>query len=162
MAKAQPKVSELVEILLQQVAVLEKSVNQNSQTQILLSKKMENIIVKVNVSELHTLEQTYRGNLQNDFEIFYQQIEKNKVELLNVHKSVSSKRLLYLIFLNIFLFLTTGFSVYIAIKKSVLKSDFELLKSEKNTLKNNLENVELFFNKNPKIAKQYEKWNKSK
>ncbi len=63
---------------------------------------------------------------------------------MKVHKSISSKRLFYLIFLNIFLFLVSGFSVYIAIKNSVLKSDFELLRNEKITLRNNLENVELF------------------
>ncbi len=55
---------------MQQVAVLEKSVNQNSQTQILLSKRIENIIVKVNISELLMLEEAYRGNLQNDFNGF--------------------------------------------------------------------------------------------
>lgn len=162
MAKAQPKVSELVEILLQQVAVLEKSVNQNNQTQMLLSKKIENIIIKVNVSELRTLEQTYRGNLQNDFNGFHQQMEKNNVELLKVHKNVSSKRLFYLIFLNIFLILSTGTAVYIAIKKSVLKADFELLVQENNKLQDNLNNVKLFFNENPKATKQYKNWNKSK
>lgn len=160
MAKAQPKVSELVEILLQQVVVLEKSVNQNSQTQILLSKRIENIIVKVNVSELRTLEQTYRVNLQNDFEVFHQQMGKNNVELLKVHKIVSSKRLLYLIFLNIFLLLSTGTAVYIAIKKSISNSNFELLVQEKSKLQDNLENLKLFFNENPKAKKQYENWNK--
>lgn len=158
MAKTQPKVTELVEILLQQVAVLEKSVNQNSQTQIQLSKKMDSASIKVDVSELKSAQKMIRENFQSDFKNFHYQVNKNNLELLKVHKVVSSKRLFYLIFLNVFLFLLTGTSVYIAIKNSIVKSDFDFLKQEKNVIQNKLYNIELFFSKNPKTAKVYEDW----
>lgn len=159
MAKTQPKVTELVEILLQQVAVLEKSVNQNSQTQVQLSKKMDSASTKVDISELKSAQKMIREDFQSEFKNFYYQSNRNNLELLKVHKAVSSKRLFYLIFLNIFLFLLTGTSVYIAIKNSIVKSDFDFLKQEKNIIQNKLYNIELFFSKNPKTAKVYEDWN---
>jgi len=159
MAKTQPKVSELVEILLQQVAVLEKSVNENSQTQIQLSQKINSLNIKVDVTELKSAQKMIKADLQNDFDNFHHQVKMNNVELLKVNKTVSSKKLIYLISLNVFLFITAGTSVYIAIKNSLVKSDFDVLRQEKNVLKNKLNNIELFFSKNQKTAKVYEDWN---
>jgi hypothetical protein len=59
MAKAQPKVSELVEILLQEVTKLQKSVDANNQTQMHISKKIDETTIKVDVSELQNLEQQH-------------------------------------------------------------------------------------------------------
>ncbi|MGM8362441.1 hypothetical protein ACSV4D_11045 [Flavobacterium sp. ARAG 55.4] len=159
MAKTQPKVTELVEILLQQVAVLEKSVNQNSQTQIQLSKKMDNSF-KVDVSVLKSTQKAIKEDLKTDFEIFHEQINKNNQELLKMHKNVSSKRLFYIILLNILLLLTTGISVYIAIKKSINQNNYELMINENSALKNEIKTFELFFLKNPEVVKKYKKWNR--
>lgn len=54
-------------------------------------------------SKLRQIEKEQCQRLQNDFEEFHREITKNNEELLSVHKAVSSKRLLYLIVLNIFL-----------------------------------------------------------
>ncbi len=88
----------------------------------------------VNLAELRQREQGQR--LRNAFEQFHREITKNNEELLKVHKTVSSKRLLYLIVLNIFLLLVTGFSMYVAVKNTIDKSQFERLANEKEQLIN--------------------------
>lgn len=160
MAKTQPKVSEIVEILLHQVVDLEKSVKQNNQTQNQLSKKLDTANIKVDISELILVQETIRERLQSDFENFYHQTKKNNMELLKVHKAISSKKLFYLVFLTVLLLLTTGVSVYIAIKKSITKTNYELITNENNFLNNKIETFELFLIENPEVIKKYEKWNK--
>ncbi|STZ48043.1 Uncharacterised protein [Myroides odoratimimus] len=90
-----------------------------------------NIKVTINVSELRKIEKEQRQRFQNDFEEFHREITKNNEELLKVHKAVSTKRLLYLIVLNTFLLLTTGFSMYIAVKNTIDKSKYEQLMNKK-------------------------------
>ena len=103
------------------------------------------------LSEIANIRQVERFFYEEIYHGFNQQMEKNYVELLKVHKNVNSKRLLYLIFLNIFLLLSTGTAVYIAIKKSISKSYFKSLVQERSKLQNNLNNVEMF---SKKIQKQ--------
>lgn len=107
---------------------------------------MKNTKVTVNVAE-------QRQQLQNDFEQFHRDITKNNEELLKVHKVVSSKRLLYLIILNIFLLFITGFSMYVAVKNTINKSQYRCLANKKRQLRNQLENVNQFLNENPKTSR---------
>ena len=81
---------------------------------------------------------------------------------MKVHKVVSSKRLLYLTVLNIFLVLTTGFSMYVAVKNTIEKSRYERLANEKEQLINQLKNVNQFFIENPRTAKSFKEWRKKK
>lgn len=114
----------------------------------------------MNVAELRQIEKEQRQRLQNDFVQFHQEITKSNEELLKVYKAVSSKRLLYLITLNIFLILTTVFSTYVAVKNTFDKSQYERLANEKRQLRNQLENVGQFFIENPKTAKFFKEWKK--
>lgn len=158
MAKTQPKLTDLTEILLHQIIQVEKTIKQNAQTQVSLIQKLDNVQVKVNVGELRSIEQENRDRLRNDFKGFHQEITKSNQELLKVHKAVSSKRLLYLIGMNVVLFLITGFSMFIASKNTIEKSEYECLENEKGQLINQLENVNQFFIKNPRTAKSFKDW----
>ncbi len=152
MAKNQPKLTDITEILLQQVIKLEQTIKQSQKAHLDTIKKLENIHVKVNVAELRQSEQESREQLKNDFENFHQKTTKNNQELLKIHKIVSSKRLLYLIILNVFLLLVTGLSMYRAVKNTIKRSEYDLLLDENAKLSNQLENINQFFNENPKIA----------
>ncbi|MDM1408918.1 hypothetical protein [Myroides sp. DF42-4-2] len=158
MAKTQPKLTDMTELLLQQVIQLEQTIKQSEKAHLDTIKELSNIKVTVNVAELRQIEKELRQRLQNDFEEFHREITKNNEELLKVHKAVSSKRLLYLIIFNIILILTTGFSVYLAVKNIIDKSEYELLVNEKSQLINQLENVNQFFIENPKTTKFFKEW----
>ncbi|MCA4808087.1 hypothetical protein HX057_17150 [Myroides odoratimimus] len=158
MAKNQPKLTDMTELLLQQVIQLEQTIKQSEKAHLDTIKELSNIKVTVNVTELRQIEKEQRQRLQNDFEQFHREITKNKEELLKVHKAVSSKRLLYLIIFNIILILTTGFSVYLAVKNTIDKSEYELLVNEKSQLINQLENVNQFFIENIKTTKFFKEW----
>ncbi|TDS64403.1 hypothetical protein [Myroides indicus] len=159
MAKNQPKLTDMTELLLQQVIQLEQTIKQSEKTHLDTIKELSNIKITVNVAELQKIEKEQRQRLQNDFEQFHREITKNNEKLLKLHKAVSSKKLLYLIVLNIFLLLTTGFSMYIAIKNTIDKSQYERLTNEKKQLINQLANVNQFFIENPKISKTFQDWN---
>ncbi|MDM1085859.1 hypothetical protein [Myroides odoratimimus] len=139
MAKNQPKLTDMTEILFQQVIQLEQTIKQSEKAHLDTISELSNIKVTVNVAELRQIEKEQRQRLQDDFEQFNREITKNNEELLKVHKAISSKRLLYLIILNIFLLLITGFSMYIAVKNTIKKSDYDLLFNEKAKLRNQLE-----------------------
>ena len=158
MAKTHPKLTDLTEILFHQIIQVEKTIKQNAQAQASLIQKLDNVQVKVNVAELRSIEQENRDKLRNDFEQFHREITKNNEELLKVHKAVSSKRLLYLIGLNVFLLLITGFSMFIATKNTIETSECERLTNEKGQLINQLENVNQFFIENPRTAKSFKEW----
>ncbi|WP_156424174.1 hypothetical protein [Myroides odoratus] len=134
MAKNQPKLTDITELLLQQVIQLEHTIKQSKKTHLETIKELSNIKVTVNVAELRQIEKEQRQRLQDDFKQFNREITKNNEELLKVHKGVSSKRLLYLIVLNIFLLLTTGFSMYLAVKNTIEKSECEQLINEREQL----------------------------
>lgn len=127
MAKNQPKLTDMTEILLQQVIQLEQTIKQSEKTHLDTIKELSNIKIPVNIAELRQIEKEQRQRLQNDFDNFHREIAKNNEKLLKVHKAVSSKKLLYLIILNIFLLLATGFSMYVAVKNTIDKSKSEIL-----------------------------------
>ncbi|SFJ34823.1 hypothetical protein [Myroides guanonis] len=123
---------------------------------------MSNIKVTVNIAELRDIEKEQSQRLHNDFEQFHREITKNNEELLKVYKAVSSKRLLYLMALNAFFLLATGFSMYVAVKNTIEKSEYERLVNEKGQLISRLENVNHFFFENPKTAKSFKEWSENK
>ena len=156
MAKNQPKLTDITELLLQQVIQLEQTIKQSEKAHLGTIKELSNIKVTVNVAELRQIEKEQRQRLQNDFDVFHREITKNNQELLKVHKAVSYKRLLYLMGLNAFFILATGFSMYVAVKNTIEKSEYELLVNEKAKLRNQLENVSQFFIENPKISRTFQ------
>ncbi|KZE76043.1 hypothetical protein [Myroides marinus] len=158
MAKKQPTLTELTELLFQQVVHLQETLKQNITLQTQLSNRINNIEVKVNVSELHKIESNNRQRLQDDFTAFQSTLYDTKEDLLKVYRAISHKKMFYIIALNIFLLLTSGLSIYVAIKKSIHYSDYNQL--IENNKKSNLELMYLnqFFKENPKNFEVYKKW----
>lgn len=162
MAKTQPKVSDLVEILLQQVNTLQRSVDQNNKTQLYLSSKIDKTVVKVDTTELDRINAKYSNKLNGDISNYIRLFEKKNEELLKTSKYFSAKKIGYLVGLNIFLILLAAFSMYIAMDSIVLESDYDELNAENRTMKSQIENVKYFFEENPKTAKMFKKWNENK
>ena len=48
--------------------------------------------------------------------------------------------------------------MYVAVKNTIEKSEYELLVNEKAKLRNQLENVNQFFIENPKTTKSFKEW----
>lgn len=161
MAKPQPKVSDLVEILLQQVHSLQNSVDQNNKIQLYLSNKIDNTNIKVDTTDLDRIQENYSNKINIDLNNYLKQFEKKNEELLKTSKYFSSKKIVYLIGLNVFLVLFTAISMYIAMSNIVAESDYENLSEEYKIMQSQIENVKYFFQENPKTAKLYKKWNKN-
>lgn len=158
MAKQQPTLTELTELLFKQVVYLQETMKQNIAQQTELSDKINSIEVKVNLSELRNLETKNRERLQNDFTAFQSKLVDSKEELLKVYTAISNKKMFYLIALNVFLLLTSGLSMYIAIDKSIVSSDYNQLIEENKRLNLELNNLNQFFKENPKNYEVYKKW----
>ncbi|SHM20554.1 hypothetical protein [Myroides odoratimimus] len=115
MAKNQPKLTDMTEILCQQVIQLEQTIKHSEKTHLDTIEELKNIKVTVNVTELRQIEKEQCQRLQNDFDEFHREITKNNEKLLKLHKAVSSKRLLYLIVLNIFFTSISVIAIYIVV-----------------------------------------------
>lgn len=158
MAKHQPTLTELTELLFKQVVYLQETMKQNIAQQTELSNKINSIEVKVNLSELRNLETKNRERLQNDFTAFQFKLIESKEELLKVYRAISNKKMFYLIALNIFLLFTSGLSMYIAIDKSIISSDYHQLIEKTKRLDFEIYNLNQFFKENPKNYEVYRKW----
>ncbi|MEC4052613.1 hypothetical protein VSP10_07395 [Myroides odoratimimus] len=158
MAKHQPTLTELTELLFKQVVYLQETMKQNIAQQTELSDKINSIEVKVNLSELRNLETKNRERLQNDFTAFHSKLVESKEELLKVYRAISNKKMFYLIALNIFLLFTSGVSMYIAIGKSVDSSKHEKLIDDNKKTDLELNHLNQFFKENPKNYEVYKKW----
>lgn len=158
MAKQQPTLTELTELLFKQVVYLQETMKQNIAQQTELSDKINSIEVKVNLSELRNLETKNRERLQNDFALFQSKLGDSKEELLKVYRAISNKKMFYLIALNIFLLFTSGVSMYIAIVKSVNSSKHGQLIEINKKVGLELNHLNQFFKENPKNYEVYKKW----
>jgi hypothetical protein len=110
---------------------------------------------------LQNLEQQHQKNLRHEFDNFNREIKVNNDSLLKLYNYINSKKVLYLVSLNIFLILCSGISIYIAVKKTVHYSDLEINNAANTLIKGKLNNVKSFFDENPKVAKQYKEWNEN-
>ncbi|WP_218599185.1 hypothetical protein [Polaribacter sp. NJDZ03] len=159
MAKqTQPKVSELIEILIQQLSQFEKTINDRNKILTESISKLNTIQVDFNVEELEEMKESNRKILNKDFNIFHQQTVKNNKELLKIHKNVSSKRLLYLIILNVFLFSVAGISMYVSITNYISQTEYNDILKEKNDLREYVNITNDFFSKNPKTESYFRDW----
>lgn len=159
MAKqAKPKVSDLVEILIQQMDEFQAVTKERNKALTDSISKLKYLKVDFNVAELEAMKQANRTILKKDFENFHAQTKKNNKELLSVHKKISSNKLLYLTVLNILIFLSATLSLYFSTSSSIEKSELEILVNERNKLKNQVEHIDRFFNENQKAAENYKDW----
>ena len=159
MAKqSQPKVSEMMEVLIQQMSSFEKVISERNEVLTNSISKLKYLKVDFNVEELEAMKQANREIIINDFENFHAQTRRNNKELLNIHKEVSSKRLVYLIILNVIFLSTAGLSMYIAVKNSVEKSEYENLLKDRNKFKKQAYYYDNYFSKNKNEASKYNNW----
>lgn len=159
--QTKPKVSDLVEILLLQIKKLEETISKYNQDLDKIPQTLNNIEVAVDLSELKTLKQANLNNLKSSFNEFHEIANKNNELILRIYKKMKSKHLLYLLILNVFFFLTTVSSVYIAISNSIQKSEHQTLINEKTDLESKLKFVGEFFIEHPKATIKYKEWSKN-
>lgn len=159
MAKqAKPKVSELVEILIQQMDEFQKVTKERNEVLSNSISKLKYLKVDFNVAELEAMKQSNRAILKKDFENFHIQTRKNNKELLRAHKKVSSSKLLYLTVLNTLIFLSAITMLYVTFNGSTNKSQLENLVQENNRLKSQSESIGNFFKEHQETAVKYEEW----
>lgn len=162
MAKqSKPKVSELVEVLIQQMNEFEKAMNERNQVLTDSISKLKYLKVDFNVEELEAMKQSNRELLKIDFEEFHAQTTKNNEKLLKVHKKVSSNKLIYFLIVNIFFLSIAGLSYYVAVKNSVEKTDYESIVKERDELKMKALRYDNYFSENQKEAEKFKKWLKN-
>ena len=148
----------MIEVLIQQMSSFEKVTSERNEVLTNSISKLKYLKVDFNVAELEAMKQSNRDIIRNDFENFHAQTRENNKELLSIHKKVSSKRLLYLIILNVFFLSTAGLSMYIAVKNSVEKSKYENLLKDRNKFKKQAYHYDSYFSKNKNEALKYNNW----
>ncbi|WP_299154243.1 hypothetical protein [uncultured Christiangramia sp.] len=159
MAKqAKPKVSELVEILIQQMDEFQKVTKERNEVLTNSISKLKYIKVDFNVAELEAMKQANREILKKDFENFHAQTRDSNKELRNIHKKISSNRFLYLTVFNILVFLSAIATIYATVSNFTKQSELEKLVNEKNDLKNQVDHINKFFNDHQKAAADYKDW----
>lgn len=160
MAKTQTPYEELTEIFIQITSRLNDAIRKNTQEQLKIEKSLSNIKIKPDLTDIKINQQDY-------FEKINLQSQKH-IELINVNSRQFEKLLYkfntrnfnYLIILNLFFFLTSGISTYIAIKKSINKNELLELQNKNKEMESKILNVVKFFKENPKNLNSYEKWYK--
>ena len=115
--KQQPKVSDIVEILIQQMSQFESVMADRNQELVRSISKINSIKVDFNFEELEARQQQKRKNLELHLINIQVQAQKNNEAILNLLEKKYTQNLLYLIILNAFLFTTTVFSLYIIASK---------------------------------------------
>ncbi|MBB1139026.1 MULTISPECIES: hypothetical protein [Myroides] len=112
MAKKQPTLIELTELLFKQVVYLQETMKQNIAQQTELSKRIKNIEVKVNVSELKKVEEEQTERLHSYLNHFCVRLQAINEQHYKLNRSINSKKILYLVLLNIFFFLVACLCIY--------------------------------------------------
>tara|TARA_R110002012_G_scaffold279098_1_gene467004 strand:+ start:4987 stop:5439 length:453 start_codon:yes stop_codon:yes gene_type:complete len=147
--KTQPKVSDLVEILIQQMNQFEKVMTERNQALTTAISKLEYLKVDFDRTELEAIKESNREQLKEDFEALHAQTKTNK--------KVSAKSLLYLIVLNVFFLSTAILCVYMAIDKT----QYQSVVKERNELKSEITSINKFLNENTDSAEAYKEWLKN-
>ena len=102
---AKPKLTEITEVLLEQILELKKAVSENQKMHYVLIRKMNELDIKVNIEELKQFEIKRRRYVQEELikvDEVYRNILEEKRELQNESKN---KALLYVFSVSAFLFL---------------------------------------------------------
>jgi len=105
---------------------------------------------------------TNRTEISMQSQNYLQQINKSSKHFEKLLQNFNTKNLTYLLILNLFFFLTSGISIYIAIKKSIDKNKLLEIQKENEELNSKILNVSYFFTENPKSLKNYKKWHKKR
>lgn len=159
--KSQPKVSDLVEVLIQQITEYENTMKQRNEILSESISKLKYMKVDFNVEELDAMKKSNRQLLKVDFEEFHDKTVSNNQKLLKVYKKISSKKLLYFVIVNILFLSIAGVSIYIAVKNSVKKTHLETITKERDKLKRNTLMYDTYFSENQTEDAKFEKWLKN-
>ena len=114
---AKPKLTEITEVLLEQILELKKVVSDNEKLHYLLIRKLDELDVKVNIDELKQFEIERRQFVQEELikvNEVYRNILEEKRELQNESKN---KALLYVFSVSAFLFLLAVVFFYFSVKR---------------------------------------------
>jgi hypothetical protein len=162
MAKAQPKVGDLLEILLLEIEKLKSQIAQNGNSQYTLSKKINDISVKVDLTELESIQKQYSIKFQQQFHQFFREINKGNEDFIKINNSIKLKTIRYILILNFILLLGFGISLYIAINNRDYKSKYEQTLQERDSFRNKFYQAVDYFEANPKEKEEFLNWNKKK
>ena len=162
MVKAQPKIGDLLEILLVEIEKLKSQIAQNGNSQYTLSKKINDIFVKVDVSELESIQEQYSIKFQQQFHQFFREINKGNENFIKINNSIKFKTIRYLLILNFTLLLGFGISMYIAINNRDYKSKYEQTLQERDSFQNKFYQAVDYFEANPKEKEDFLRWRKKK
>jgi hypothetical protein len=158
MAKTQPKLPDLVEIFIQSAVALDTTIKKNIQEQLKIAQNLSNITIKSDLTDVKINQQEYYEKINLQSLNHLQQINESSKHFEKVLQKFNKKNFNYLLILNLFFFLTTGISIYIAVKKSITKNEFLELQKENDELDSKILNITTFFEQNPKSLSNYKKW----
>ncbi|TDE55380.1 hypothetical protein [Flavobacterium sp. GT3P67] len=158
MAKTQPTLEDLVEIFIQSTVALETTIKKNIQEQTKIEKNLSNINIKPDLMDVKINQQEYYEKINLQSQNHIQQINESSNHFEKVLQKFNTKNFNYLLILNLFFFLTSGISIYVAIKKSINKHEFLELQKENDELESKILNITSYFKQNPKSLSRYKKW----
>ena len=162
MAKTQPKLQDLVEIFIQSAVALDTTIKKNTQEHLKIGQNLSNITIKPDLTDVQINQQQYYEKINLQSQNYLQQINESSKYFEKVSQNFNTRNFRYLLILNLFFFLTSGISIYIAIKKSIDKNKLLEIQKENEELKSKILNVSYFFTENPKSLKNYKKWRKKR
>lgn len=112
-----PKLTEITEVLLEQILELKKAVSENQKMHYVLIRKMDELDIKVNIDELKQFEIKRRRYVQEELikvDEVYRNILEEKRELQNESKN---KALLYVFSVSALLFVLAIAFFYFSLKE---------------------------------------------
>jgi len=162
MAKTQPTLQDLVEIFIQSTVTLDITIKKNIQEQLKIEKSLNNINIIPDLTEIRINQQEHYEKTKTHSQNLIQQINESSKHFEKLLHNFNTKNFTYLLILNLFFFLTSGISIYIAITKSIDKNKLLEIQKENEELKSNILNLSYFFKDNPKSLKIYKKWHEKR
>ncbi len=162
MAKTQPTLQDLVEIFIQSTVMLDATIKKNIQEQVKIEKKLSSINIKPDLTDIKINQQEHYEKINLQSQNYIHQINESSKHFEKASQKFNARNFNYLLILNLFFFLTSGISIYIAIKKSIDKNKLLEIQKENEELKSKILNVSYFFTENPKSLKNYKKWHKKR
>ncbi len=160
MAKQQPQLQDLVEILIQCTSTLTASVKNNSKEQIELKKSIDSINLKPDLSELkinqNDFYKTITLNSQNPVKEMSGEFKQFQ-NFLNQYKSTTIN---YLVLSNFLFFFVASFAIYVAVDMKFQNQSLIELEQKNIDLVRQCNIISKFFDENPKNFKKYQTWSK--
>lgn len=160
MAKAQPKVGDILEILLLEIAELNSQINKNELAQNNLGSKINNLTIKVDASQIKILQDQHQLRYEKHYQNFFRDLKNSTDNFLKINNALKFKTIRYIVIFNLILLVGFGISVYVAGSNSDFKSRYMQSELDKNIYRDKFYNLVNYFEQNPKEKESYLKWKK--